>query len=72
MTHDTNILTCVQHVTTTEVHFYLAFKLKGKEDMVVAYKALLPRLHLIQPVYRKLLHDLQPHLETGVNSQHAD
>lgn len=52
----------LQHVTTTEVYFYLAFKLKAQADMVVAYKALLPRLHILQQVYRGLLQDLQSHL----------
>lgn len=49
----------MQHVTTTEAYFYLAFRLKGQDDMVVAYKALLPRMHIIQQVYRHLSQDLQ-------------
>ena len=32
----------------------------GRQDMVVAYQSLLPRLAVIQPVYQSLLQDLLP------------
>ena len=48
----------VQHVSTSDVKFYLAFKVAGQEDLVVAYKSLLPRLAVIQPVYTNLLQEL--------------
>lgn len=48
----------VQHVSTTNVNFYLAFKVAGQEDLVVAYKSLLPRLAVIQPVYKEILEEL--------------
>ena len=45
----------VQHVSTTDVQYYLALKIAGQEDLVVAYKSLLPRLAIIRPVYQQLL-----------------
>lgn len=48
----------LQHVSTTDVKFYLAFKVAGQEDLVVAYKSMLPRLAVIQPVYRDVLQEL--------------
>lgn len=50
----------LQHVTTTNVYYYLAFKLIGQQHMAVAYQSLLPRLALIQPVYQHLLPHLLP------------
>jgi hypothetical protein len=50
----------LQHVTTTNVYYYLAFKLIGQQHMAVAYRSLLPRLALIQPVYQRLLPHLLP------------
>lgn len=58
----------VQHVSTTDVKFYLAFKVAGQEDLVVAYKSLLPRLAVIQPVYKELLQDLT--WQQGLCGQH--
>lgn len=59
----------VQHVSTTDVKFYLAFKVAGQEDLVVAYKSLLPRLAVIQPVYRELLLELA--CQRGRSGQHS-
>ena len=50
----------LQHVTTTNVYYYLAFKLIGQQNMAVAYRSLLPRLAVIQPVYQHLLPHLLP------------
>lgn len=49
-----------EHVTTTNVYYYLAFKLIGQQNMAVAYRSLLPRLAVIQPVYQHLLPHLLP------------
>lgn len=59
----------VQHVSTTDVKFYLAFKVAGQEDLVVAYKSLLPRLAVIQPVYKELLLELTR--QQGRGGQHC-
>ncbi|KAL3155649.1 hypothetical protein ABBQ32_012682 [Trebouxia sp. C0010 RCD-2024] len=48
-----------EHVSTTEVRYYLAFKIAGQEDLIIAYRSMLPHLHLIQPVYKQLLRELQ-------------
>lgn len=53
-----NLCMPLQHVSTTDVKFYLAFKVAGQEDLVVAYKSMLPRLAVIQPVYRDVLQEL--------------
>ena len=51
----------MQHVSTTDVRYYLALKLAGQEDLVIAYRSLLPRLSFIQPVYKQLLRELTFH-----------
>ena len=56
----------LQHVTTTDVYYYLAFKMIGQHNMVVAYRSLLPRLHVLQPVYQQLLQDLTPAADTSM------
>ena len=48
----------MQHVSTTNVQYYMAFKVAGQQDLVVAYRSLLPSLAIIQPVYKQLLQDL--------------
>ena len=58
----------VQHVSTTDVKLYLAFKVAGQEDLVVAYKSLLPHLAVIQPVYKELLQELT--CQQGLSGQH--
>ena len=64
----------VQHVSTTDVKYYLAFKIAGQEDLVVAYRTLLPRLAVIQPVYKQLLQELtfqQDHCGQRFTAEHS-
>lgn len=56
-----DVLIC-EHVTTTDVYYYLAFKMVGEHNMVVAYQSLLPRLAVLKPAYQCLLRDMFPPL----------
>ena len=58
----------LQHVSTTDVHYYLAFRMTVQQDLVVAYRAQLPHLALIQPVYKRLLQDLVPSTQNDQRS----
>ena len=61
----------LQHVTTTDVYYYLAFKIKGQQNMTVAYQSTLPRLAVLQPVYQRLLKDLTPGNVSDTNAPHT-
>ena len=45
----------MQHVGVSSVRFYLAFMLRGQQDLAVAYQALMPRLPILQAVYKDVL-----------------
>jgi hypothetical protein len=44
-------------LTTSDIRYYLAFELRGRPDMAVAFRHLVPRLSMLQEVYREV-HDL--------------